>query len=267
VGAPVLAPHEPNAVDVIARLESPSWDHLLGTDALGRDLFSRLLFGARWSLGAALLVTALVTVIGVAVGAVSGYLGGRVDAVAMRVVDALLAFPSILVALAIVGVVGPGLRGVLAGLVLVGWAGYARVVRGVVLGVREHEYVQAARAVGGSDTHILRRHVLPNVVSPVVVLASLEMGQLILALAGLSFLGLGAQPPAPEWGTMLNDGRVFLLTAPQLMIYPGVAISLVVLGLNLLGDGLRDVLDPRLLQRTGDAGPRQAPLSVTSSSG
>ncbi len=163
----------------------------------------------------------------------------------MRVSDVLLAFPAILLALAIVGVIGPGLRGVLAGLVLVGWAGYARVVRGIVLGVRELDYVVAARAVGGSDAHILRRHVLPNVLSPVIVLASLEMGQLILALAGLSFLGLGAQPPTPEWGTMLNDGRVFLLTAPQLMIYPGVAMSLVVLGLNLLGDGLRDLLDPR----------------------
>ena len=248
VAAPVLARHEPETVDVVARLASPSRDHWLGTDTLGRDLFSRIVFGARWSLGAAFVVTVAVSAIGVAVGAASGYLGGRVDAVAMRVVDALLAFPAILLALAIVGVVGPGLRGVLTGLVLVGWAGYARVVRGIVLSVRENEYVMAARAVGGSDVHILRRHVLPNVVSPVVVLASLEMGQLILALAGLSFLGLGAQPPAPEWGTMLNDGRVFLLTAPQLMIYPGVAISLVVLGLNLLGDGLRDLLDPRLIR-------------------
>jgi peptide/nickel transport system permease protein len=246
VAAPALAPHEPNTVDVVARLASPSWDHPLGTDALGRDVFSRILFGARWSLGAAFVVTLLVSAVGVTVGAVSGYLGGRFDAVAMRVVDALLAFPAILLALAIVGVIGPGLRGVLAGLVMVSWAGYARVVRGIVLGLREHEYVVAARAVGGSDAHILRRHILPNVVSPVVVLASLEMGQLILALAGLSFLGLGVQPPTPEWGTMLNDGRVFLLTAPQLMIYPGVAISLVVLGLNLLGDGLRDLLDPRL---------------------
>jgi peptide/nickel transport system permease protein len=248
VAAPALTRHEPDTVDVVARLASPSRDHLLGTDALGRDLFSRILFGARWSLGAAFAVTVAVSAIGVTVGAASGYLGGRVDAVTMRVVDALLAVPTLLLALAVVGVIGPGLRGVLAGLVLVGWAGYARVVRGIVLGLRENEYVVAARAVGGSDAHILRRHVLPNVVSPVVVLASLEMGQLILALAGLSFLGLGAQPPTPEWGTMLNDGRVFLLTAPQLMIYPGVAISLVVLGLNLLGDGLRDMLDPRLEQ-------------------
>jgi peptide/nickel transport system permease protein len=250
VAAPVLAPYDPGSIDITSRLASPGRDHLLGTDALGRDLFSRLLFGARWSLGAAFVVTVLVSAIGVVVGAVSGYLGGRVDAVAMRVVDALLAFPTILLALAIVGILGPGLRGVLVALVMVGWAGHARVVRGIVLSIREREFVMAARAVGGNSVHILRRHVLPNVVSPVVVLASLEMGQLILALAGLSFLGLGVQPPAPEWGTMLNDGRVFLLTAPQLMIYPGVAITLVVLGLNLLGDGLRDALDPRVERAT-----------------
>ncbi len=245
VFAPWIAPKDPTAIDVLARLAHPSRHHLLGTDALGRDLFSRIVYGARWSLGGALVVTAAVTVVGVTVGAVSGYLGGRVDTVLMRVVDALLAFPTLLLALAIVGVVGPGLRGVLTGLIAVGWADYARVVRGLVLSLREREYVGAARAAGGGDVHILGRHVLPNVVSPLIVLASLEMGQLILALAGLSFLGLGAQPPTPEWGTMLNDGRVFLLTAPQLMIYPGIAISLAVLGLNLLGDGLRDALDPR----------------------
>jgi peptide/nickel transport system permease protein len=245
VFAPVLAPADPTEVDPAMRLAGPSRTHLLGTDALGRDVFSRILFGSRWSLGGALLVTGLVTVVGVAIGGVSGYAGGRVDSAIMRVVDALLAFPTLLLALAVVGVVGPGLRGVLVALVAVGWADYARVVRGLVLSLREREYVTAARSAGGRDGHILLRHVLPNVVSPIVVLASLEMGQLILALAGLSFLGLGAQPPTPEWGAMLNEGRVFLLTAPQLMIFPGIAISLAVMGLNLLGDGLRDVLDPR----------------------
>ena len=250
VAAPWLAPRDPLAVDPVNRLALPSGDHLLGTDALGRDVLSRIIVGARWSLGAALVVTVLVTVVGVTIGAVSGFVGGQLDSVVMRVVDALLAFPTLLLALAIVGVVGPGLRGVLTGLIAVGWADYARVVRGIVLGLREREYVAAARSAGGRNGHILARHIVPNVVSPVVVLASLEMGQLILALAGLSFLGLGAQPPTPEWGTMLNDGRVFLLTAPQLMIYPGIAISLAVLGLNLLGDGLRDILDPRLASTT-----------------
>lgn len=246
VTAPWLGPHDPTAVQPALRLAGPSFEHPLGTDALGRDLLSRLLVGARWSLGTAALATVSVVLIGVAVGLVSGYYGGVIDAIAMRVVDALLAFPTLLLTLAIVGTIGPGLRGVFLGLVAVAWADYARVVRGSVLAVREREYVEAARAAGATDRRLLLRHVLPGVLSPVMVLATLEMGQLVLALSGLSFLGLGAQPPTPEWGAMLNDGRTYFLTAPGLMLYPGIAISVAVLGLNLLGDGLRDVLDPRM---------------------
>lgn len=253
VAAPWLAPHDPNAVSPVDRLASPSGEHLLGTDVLGRDVLSRLLMGARWSLGAATFVTVCVVGIGLLVGTISGYYGGAVDAVAMRVVDALLAFPALLLTLAIVGVLGPGLGSVLAGLIAVVWADYARMARGTVLALREREYVLAAQALGASGPQIVLRHILPNIVSSVVVLATLEMGQLILALAGLSFLGLGAQPPDPEWGAMLNDGRLYFLTAPQLMIYPGIAISLAVLGLNLLGDGLRDLLDPRLSRRSSGA--------------
>ena len=259
VAAPWLAPHDPNAVSPVDRLASPSGEHLLGTDVLGRDVLSRLLIGARWSLGAATLVTVCVVGIGLVVGTISGYYGGAVDAVAMRVVDALLAFPALLLTLAIVGVLGPGLGSVLAGLIAVVWADYARIARGSVLALREREYVLAAQALGASGPRIVLRHILPNIVSSVVVLATLEMGQLILALAGLSFLGLGAQPPDPEWGAMLNDGRLYFLTAPQLMIYPGIAISLAVLGLNLLGDGLRDLLDPRLSRRSSRAATEWPP--------
>lgn len=249
ITAPWLAPHDPTAVQPALRLAGSSFEHPLGTDALGRDLLSRLLAGARWSLGTAALATVSVVVIGVIVGLVAGYYGGVIDAIAMRIVDALLAFPTLLLTLAIVGTIGPGLRGVFLGLVAVAWADYARVVRGSVLAVREREYVEAARAAGATDRRLLVRHVLPGVLSPVMVLATLEMGQLVLALSGLSFLGLGAQPPTPEWGAMLNDGRTYFLTTPGLMLYPGIAISLAVLGLNLLGDGLRDVLDPRMTGR------------------
>ena len=247
--APWIGPHDPTAVEPAARLAGSSLDHPLGTDALGRDLLSRLLAGARWSLGTAALATLSVVVIGVAVGLVSGYYGGILDAIAMRVVDALLAFPTLLLTLAIVGTIGPGLRGVFLGLVAVAWADYARIVRGSVLAIREREYIEAARAAGAADSRLLLRHVLPGVLSPVLVLATLQMGQLVLALSGLSFLGLGAQPPTPEWGVMLNEGRTYFLTSPQLMLYPGLAISFAVLGLNLLGDGLRDVLDPHLHHR------------------
>ncbi|HET9442635.1 MAG TPA: nickel transporter permease, partial [Acidimicrobiales bacterium] len=241
-----VAPHDPLAIDLTSLLASPSLEHPLGTDQLGRDILSRIVFGARWSLGAALVVTVAVVGIGVAVGATCGYRQGRLDAVVVRVIDALMAFPTLLLALATVAVVGPGLGGVLVALVVAGWAGYARIVRSLVLSLRRREFVTAAQAAGAPTATVVIRHVLPNVVSPVVVLASLELGQLILALAGLSFLGLGVQAPTPEWGSMVNEGRPFLFTKPELMIYPGLAVSLVAVSFNVLGDRLRDLLDPRL---------------------
>jgi peptide/nickel transport system permease protein len=244
--APVLAPFDPTAVNPTRRLEPPGFEHLLGLDNLGRDILSRLLYGSRWSLGTAAIATCLIMTIGVAVGAICGYFGGLLDEILMRLVDLLLAFPGLILALAIAGTLGPGIENVMLGLVTVWWAGYARIVRGMVLVVRERQYIEAARALGLSNKRIILRHILPNVLPPVIILATLEMGGLILAISGLSFLGLGVQSPETEWGSMLNDGRAFLLNAPQLMIYPGVAISLVVIGLNLVGDGLRDAFDPHL---------------------
>jgi peptide/nickel transport system permease protein len=246
IAAPLVAPNDPTAVDARAILAPPSGEHWLGTDNLGRDIFSRLVYGARWSLGAAGAAAVAIVLVGITVGVVSGYVGGLLDDVAMRIVDVLLAFPSLVLALAIVGTLGPSLQNVLIGMVSVWWVEYARVMRGLTLGVRGREYVTAAQCAGATAGHVMLRHILPNVVPSVLVLATLELGGLILAISGLSFLGLGAQPPTPEWGTMLNDGRPFFQRAPQLMIYPGLAITLVVVGCNLLGDGLRDVLDPRL---------------------
>ena len=246
LAAPLITGYDPAAANPALRLAGPSLDHPLGTDNLGRDLLSRILFGSRWSLGAAMVATISIMTIGLSVGALAGYYGGVGDELVVLVIDILLAFPSLILALAVAGTLGPGIVNVMIGLVSVWWVGYARVVRGLVLTIRERPFVVAARCLGASDRRLIVRHVLPNVLPPVVVLATLEMGGLILAISGLSFLGLGAQPPTPEWGAMLNDGRPFLFGAPQLMIYPGVAISLAVIAFNLLGDGLRDVLDPRL---------------------
>ena len=246
VGAPLFAPADPAAVNAADRLLPPSLAHPFGTDNLGRDILSRIIWGARLSLGTAALATALILTLGVGLGLVSGYFGGLVDDLLMRVVDVLLAFPALILALAIVGTLGPGGVSVIIGIVAVAWADYARVMRGLVLAAREQPYVESARAIGAPHRRIILRHLLPNVVPPIVVLASLEMGGIILAVSALSFLGLGAQPPTPEWGAMLNDGRVFIQSAPQLMVYPGLAISIVVVGFNLLGDGLRDALDPHL---------------------
>lgn len=244
--APLLAPHDPAAVDAVDRLAGSTWEHPLGTDELGRDMLSRLLYGARWSLGIAGLATLVVMAVGVAIGVVAGFYGGVVDTVIMRVVDVLLALPNLVLYLAIVGTLGPGVENVFLALVAISWASYARVVRGLVLSVRERAFVRASLSLGAGDGRLMVRHVIPNVVSPVIVLASLQAGGMILALAALGFFGLGAQPPTPEWGTMINQSRLFLQSAPTLMIYPGLAISLAVLGLNLLGDGIRDAYDPRI---------------------
>ncbi len=244
--APLLAPNDPLTIETDRRLEGPSGDFPLGTDHLGRCVLSRLLYGSRWSLGTVAVASVLIVGVGVTVGAVSGYYRGPVDAVLMRMVDVLLAFPALIPAMAIVGMLGPGMLHVLIATVAVWWAGYARLVRGLTLSLRERQFIEAARALGAGDLRIVSRQLVPNLLPPVLVLASVEMGSLVLTMAGLSFLGLGAQPPTPEWGAMLSDGRGYLLTAPQLMIYPGLAISLAVIGFNLVGEGVRDLLDTRL---------------------
>lgn len=249
LAAPVLAPHDPTEVNLENRVLPPSIAFPLGTDHLGRDALSRLLYGARTTLGTASLVLALVMIVSLTVGGFSGYYGGWLDTVLMALVDLLLAFPGLILAVAIAGTLGPSLINVLIAMAVVWWAGYARLVRGMVLSIRKREYVEAARAIGASDRRILLNHIARNTLGPLVVLASLDLGSIILGIAGLNFLGLGAQPPTPEWGAMLNDARPLLQSAPLLLIYPGAAIVLTVLGCNLLGDGLRDILDPNTCRR------------------
>ncbi len=244
VFGPYLIPQDPLAQDLTRSLEGPSRSHPFGTDSLGRDVFARIVYGARISLGIAVAVTAVRLVIGVAVGVVAGYVGGRTDEVLMRIVDLLFAFPGIVFALVVAGIAGPNLRNVLIALAVVGWGTYARVVRSSVLSIRERAFVNASRLSGTSHRKIIREHVLPNVLGPVVVLATLDTGKVVLAAAGLSFLGLGAQPPTAEWGTMIASGRHHLQTAWWLVNIPGIAIMITVLGFTLLGDGLRDILDP-----------------------
>ncbi len=239
---PVFVGH-PNAGELSNRLQSPSRAHPLGTDPLGRDVLTRIVYGARITLAVALVVTLVRLLIGFVVGLVAGLFGGLVDEALMRLVDFLLAFPGMVLALVIAGILGPSLRNALIALAVVGWGSYARVVRGSVMSVREEPFIDAARLAGISRLRLVVTHLVPNVAGPVVVLATLDIGGVLLAAAGLSFLGLGAQPPTPEWGTMVANGADYLRTAPWLINAPGVAIALAVLGFNLLGDGLRDVLD------------------------
>jgi peptide/nickel transport system permease protein len=243
--APVLAPYSPIEPHYSSALRGLGHRFLLGTDGLGRDELSRLLFGARISLGAVSAAALAITFIGVTVGMVSGYYGGLLDSLIQRLIEILLAFPPLVLALAIAGVLGPSLGSVLIAVVAVHWVSYARVVRGMVLSTRNQPFVGAARASGATDRRIMVREILPNVIPPVIVLATMEMGGLLLTISSLSFLGLGAQPPTPEWGTMLNQARPYFQSHPYLMILPGLAITLAVLGFNLVGDALRDALDPR----------------------
>lgn len=243
--SPWLPLDDPTKINLPERLLSPSPEHFLGTDHLGRDTFSRIVHGARMTLLAAAATLALSMTIALTVGILSGYHGGWADTALMGVVDLLLAFPSLILALAVAGALGPGLFNVLLAAGAVWWVGHARIIRGVTLGARQMEYVTAARAAGAGNLRIILKHIAPNILGPIIVIASLDVGWIILGIAGLNFLGLGAQPPTPEWGAMLNDARPHLQTEPRLLLLPGMAIFIAVLGFNLLGDGLRDLLDPR----------------------
>ncbi|MFN0094115.1 MAG: ABC transporter permease [Dehalococcoidia bacterium] len=249
VAGPWIAPASPVDGDLAARHLGPSWGHPLGTDFLGRDQLARVLFGARTSVLVAILVMAVTVTISVTVGVVAGYFGGFIDALLMRIVDIVLAFPSLILALAVAGFLGPGLRNAVIALCAVWWAGFARVIRGQVLVVRASDYIEGATAIGAGHARIVLRHVLPNITSPVSVLATLDVGQVILALAGLSFLGLGIQPPAAEWGRMIFDAKPYMERQPLEMAVPGAAIALSVLAFNLLGDAIRDSLDPTTRRR------------------
>jgi len=247
VAAPAIARHDPVQIDLLRQLERPSAEHWLGTDVQGRDVWARLVYGARVSLAVGLVSQAIALAIGVALGLLAGFYGRWVDDLVMRLADVTLAFPTLLLLIAMVAALQPSLGVVLLTIGLVGWAGMARLVRGQVLVVRQLEYVQAVRALGGRDRRVMLRHVLPNVIAPVVIAATLGVAGAIMAEAALSFLGLGVQPPTPSWGAMIADGRDLsqLRRSPWTSLFPGAAIGLAVLGFNLLGDALRDALDPR----------------------
>lgn len=243
--APVLSPRDPLEQALAARLTPPSLEYWLGTDQLGRDMASRILYGARLSLLVGVFVVALAGASGTVIGLVAGYGGGLVDEALMRLTDVFLAFPSLILAMAIAGALGPTLVNAILAIAVVTWPVYARLIRGQLLSLRRREFVEAARSVGASGGRILVRHLLPNAFGPILVQASFDMGAAIIAVAGLSFIGFGAQPPTPEWGVMISEGRNFFSTEPWLSLFPGVAILLAAGSFNVLGDALRDAFDPR----------------------
>jgi len=245
IAGPALTPFDPSAQNLPLRLVGPTLSHPFGLDELGRDVFARMLVGARISFFIGLVVVSVSAGIGTLLGAIAGYFGGWIDDVISRVIDTLMAFPGLLLAIALVAVLGPSLINAVFALTVIGWVGYARLVRGQVLRAREFEYVQAARALGATTSRVLLRHVVPTAIPALVVQATLGMAGAVISEAALSFLGLGVQPPTPSWGTMLSGGRVHLLDAPHLTVFPGLAIALLVLGFNFLGDGLRDFTDPK----------------------
>jgi peptide/nickel transport system permease protein len=246
VFGPLIAPRDPAFIDLAARLQAPSAHHLFGTDELGRDILSRILYGARISMIVGISVVSGSLLLGTIVGSLAGYYGGLIDRfINVIVMNAFLSFPGILLAIAFVAFLGPGLWNLIFALVIGGWVGYARLVRAQVLAAREREYVEAARALGATDFRILARHILPNIMQPVIVQAAIGMASAILAEATMSFLGLGVPPPVPSWGGMLNDARSHLFDSPHLVLFPALAVMLAVLAFNFVGDAMRDFLDPR----------------------
>jgi peptide/nickel transport system permease protein len=252
VCAPWLAPQDPAQLDLTGRLMGPSWAHWFGTDELGRDILSRTLFGARISLIVAVSVVGLSLAVGLVAGGLAGFYSGWTDTVVnIYVTNAFMALPGILLAIAFVAFMGPGLGNVILALAISGWVGYARLVRGQVMAVKEREFVEAARALGASDLRIMRRHILPNILQPLIVQAAIGMAGAVLAEATLSFLGLGVPPPTASWGSMLNDGRSHLFDSPHLVFFPAMAVMLCVLSFNFIGDALRDWMDPRTRMSAG----------------
>src|SRR6056297_417349 len=244
--APVIAPHDPLEQNIMTRYQAPSSEHLLGTDEMGRDILSRIIYGSRISLQVGLFSIGIALVTGVFLGLIAGYYGGVLDMVIMRIMDIMLAFPAILLAIAIVAILGPQLRNAMLAIGVINIPRFARVVRSSAISIKESEYILAAKMMGASDVRIIFFHLLPNAMAPLIVQTTLSIATAILEAAALSFLGLGAQPPTPEWGAMLSDARSSLQRAPWVATFPGIAIILGVLGFNLLGDGLRDALDPKM---------------------
>ncbi|MEW6524636.1 MAG: ABC transporter permease [Bacillota bacterium] len=244
--APLVAPYSPFDLNPARRLEAPSVAHPMGLDEVGRDVLSRVIFGTRISLTIGFVAAGISLVVGVCLGALAGYIGGLVDGIIMRVVDVLMAIPTFLLIIAIVAAVGPNMLNVMMVIGLTYWSSYARITRGAVLSLRAQEFVEAARAIGGNNAQIIVRHILPNCLAPVMVLATLNVAGAILIETTLSFLGFGVQPPTPSWGAILTTGRVYMRRAPHIALFPGLAITITVLAFNLLGDGLRDALDPKL---------------------
>lgn len=243
--SPIIAPYSPYDSDIKQRLSPPSSTHWLGTDEFGRDILSRIIFGTRISLLVGVVAVSISTVLGVFLAALAGYYGGKVDAILMRIVDSMLSFPAILLAMSIVAVLGPGLVNLMIAIGIVYTGGFARVVRSTVLSVKEENFVEASKAMGFADYIIIKENILPNISSTIIVQATVFLAYSVLAEAGLSFLGLGVQPPTPSWGEMLSAGRLHIHTSPWITIFPGLAISFTVMAFNFLGDGLRDLLDPK----------------------
>jgi peptide/nickel transport system permease protein len=242
---PYITPYSPTVPDYTSMLSGPTHAHWFGTDFIGKDVFSRILAGARYSLGTAAAVLAIAVTLGLTLGAISGYFGGWVDELIMRVTDMFLAFPALILALAVANTLGAGLQSAVIALAVGFWPWYTRLLRGQVLSLKNREYVEAARSLGVSNAAIMWRHILPNALSPIIVELSMDMGYAVLDISALSYIGLGAQPPSPEWGAMIVAGKDYLRTAWWVCAFPGIALSLTILGFNVVGDALRDVLDPR----------------------